>query len=483
MAVAERLGPSARPTRTASRAWGLCLALLPGACGSSPSLEISSAAHSPDDDPAEALHREATREASRTEERTEAQRTEAQRTEAQRTEAPGETAPPPEVSPSGPSGQGAPSEPPSPQPGDEVLVAIDTHSDTTQRLLDEHADLSARLEDGHLDLPRMREGGLTAVFMSLWVDPRRFRGEAAWERTRALVAAVRAFVAAHPDEVALATTAAEVRAAARARRVAFLMGLEGAHGLGENEPDVLLERLAELARGGVRYVTLTWTNDNAFGHASTGAHPRRGLTETGRALVARMNALGVMVDVSHVSDRTALDAIEASRAPVIASHSGARAVGDHPRNLPDAILRRIGETRGAVCVNYYAQFVDPTYGEARRALAREHRAEFDALPHGRSWSTSDARNALARRLAPALRPPTLRRLGEHFAHIAHIAGPHVPCLGSDFDGVGELPSGMRDVSDLPALFRELERRHLEVRAIAGDNVLRVMESAERAAAR
>lgn len=360
---------------------------------------------------------------------------------------------------------------------EDVLVAIDTHADTTQRLLDEHADLSTRLADGHVDLPRMREGGLTAVFMSIWVDPRRFRGEAAWDRSRALVASVRAFVAAHPDDVVLATTADEVRAAARSHRVAFLMGLEGAHGLGETEPTVMLDRLGELARDGVRYVTITWTNDNVFAHASSGGHPSRGLTDAGRQLVVRMNELGVMVDVSHVSDRTALDAIEASRAPVFASHSGARAVGDHPRNIPDPILRRIGETHGAVCINYYAQFVDPAYGTARRALEREHRAEFEALPDGRSWTTSAARNALARRLAPELRPPTLRTLGEHFAHVAGIAGPETPCLGSDYDGVGELP-GMEDVSDLPALFRELERRHLNVRAIAGENVLRVMGATE-----
>jgi membrane dipeptidase len=454
------------------RALGLSLALLTSACGSTPSagsLETTSTESA------------SPREAPRVDEG-----------------APSEPAQPAEAAPSDeaeaiPVAGAAPQpadtwdpedraadEAPTP-PADDVLVAIDTHSDTTQRLLDEHADLASRLPDGHLDLPRMRDGGLTAVFMSIWVDPRRFRGEAAWDRAQALVASVRAFVAAHPDEVVLATTAAEVRAAARDHRVAFLMGIEGAHGLGESEPTVLLDRLGELAQSGVRYVTITWTNDNVFGHASTGAHPGRGLTDAGRALVSRMNELGVMVDVSHVSDRTALDAIEASRAPVFASHSGARAVGDHPRNLPDTILRRIGETHGAVCINYYAQFVDPAYGEARRAVEREHRAEFEALPRGRSWSTSAARNALARRLAPELHPPTLRTLGEHFAHVSRVAGADVPCLGSDFDGIGELPRGMDDVSDLPALFRELERRHLEVRTIAGDNVLRVMQSAEAAA--
>jgi membrane dipeptidase len=364
-----------------------------------------------------------------------------------------------------------------------TLVVIDTHCDTTQRLLDERADLTQRLPDGHLDFPRMREGGLTAAFMSIWVDPRRYAGEAGWARAQALVRAVRDFVAAHPEQAVLATTASEVRQAAAEGRIALLMGLEGAHGLGDAEPEVLLARLAELATDGVRYVTLTWTNDNVFGHASTGAHPGRGLTEEGRALVRRMNDLGMIVDVSHVSDRTALDALSVTRAPVLASHSGARAVGDHPRNLPDTVLRRIADNGGAVCVNYYAAFVDPAYGEARRAVERAHRAEFDALPNGRSWSTSAARTALVRRLAPELRPPTLRTLGAHFAHVASITGPLGICLGSDFDGVGELPQGLDDVSDLPALLRELERRRLDVRLAAGENVLRVMEAVEAAARR
>jgi membrane dipeptidase len=131
-----------------------------------------------------------------------------------------------------------------------------------------------------------------------------------------------------------------------------------------------------------------------------------------------------------------------------------------------------------VCINYYAQFVDPTYGAARRALERSHRAEFEALPEGRSWARSPARNALARRLAPELHPPSLRTLGEHFAHVARVVGPGGVCLGSDFDGVGELPRGLDDVSALPALFRELERRRIDVRLAAGENVLRVMEATE-----
>lgn len=357
------------------------------------------------------------------------------------------------------------------------FVAIDTHSDTTQRLLDEHADLASRLPNGHVDLIRMREGGLSAVFMSIWVDPRRYPGEEAWTRAQALIASVRDFVAAHPDQVVLATTADEVRQANREGHAAMLMGIEGAHAFGEAEPEVLLQRLEESARLGVRYVTLTWTNDNVFGHASTGHHPGRGLTDLGRTLVTRMNDLGVMVDVSHVSDRTVLDAIEVTRSPVIASHSSARALADHPRNLSDVLLRRIAENHGAVCINYYAHFIDPAYGEARRALEREHRAEFDALPRGRSWTTATARNALAHQLAPDLHPPTIRTLGAHFAHVAEVAGMDAVCMGSDFDGISE-PTGIVDVSEMGNIYAELTRRSLDVQRIAGENVLRVMAANE-----
>ena len=357
------------------------------------------------------------------------------------------------------------------------FVSIDTHSDTTQRLLDENADLSVHLPDGHVDLIRMREGGLSAVFMSIWVDPRRYPGEEAWARAQALIASVREFVAAHPDQVVLATTAEEVRQANREGHAAMLMGIEGAHAFGEAEPEVLFQRLEESARLGVRYVTLTWTNDNVFGHASTGGHRGRGLTDLGRTLVARMNDLGVMIDVSHASDRTVVDAIEVTRSPVIASHSSARALADHPRNLSDALLRRIAENHGAVCINYYAHFIDPAYGEARRALEREHRAEFDALPRGRSWTTARARNALALQLAPELHPPTIRTLGAHFAHVAEVAGMDSVCMGSDFDGISE-PTGIVDVSEMGNIYAELTRRSLDVHQIAGENVLRVMAANE-----
>jgi membrane dipeptidase len=354
----------------------------------------------------------------------------------------------------------------------EAMIALDTHADTTQRVLDEAADLADRLPNGHVDFPRMREGGLSGLFLSVWVDPRRFPGEEGWARAQALMAAIHALADRHPDQCGIATTAAEVRAIVASGRFALLIGVEGAHALGEAETPVLFERLRALTRGGARYLTITWTHDNRFGHASTGAHPGRGLTDEGRELVRVLNELGMIPDVSHTSDHTARDVVALSTHPVLASHSASRAVADHPRNVPDELARAIAERGGAICVNYYAHFVDPVYGEARRALEREHRAEFDAF-HGRSWTTARERNALAARLAPELRPPPLSALVRHFRHLVDLVGPEHVCLGSDYDGASEL-AGMQDVTDLRELFAALEREAIPVAPIAGENVLRVL---------
>jgi membrane dipeptidase len=356
------------------------------------------------------------------------------------------------------------------------VLAIDTHVDTTQRML-AGDDIGARMPDGHLDLPRMREGGLSGAFFSIWVSPSRYPGEAAWERALALIGAVRRLAERHPEAAALCTSAEEVRAAHAAGRTALLMGVEGGHALGAAEDEaVVLERLRELHRLGVRYLTITWSNDNALGHASTGDHPERGLTALGRRVVREMNRLGMIVDVSHVSDRTFWDILEVTERPVLASHSSSRALADHPRNMTDAMIRAVGEGGGAVCVNFYTQYIDAEYRAARRAVEREHRAELRALreAHEHSWQRWADVNRRVRELAPELEVPTVRTLGAHFARVVEVAGPEAACLGSDFDGVGELPVGLEDASRLGALRAELERRDLPVRPIFGANVLRVL---------
>ena len=377
----------------------------------------------------------------------------------------------------------SPSQGPSPDPQEQSLrqnpplIHLDTHMDTPQRIVDAHDDLTQRLADGHVDFPRMREGGLSGGFMSVWVDPRRYRGDAAWQRALALTHAIRGLAEQHPEQAALCTTEDEVRSAAASGRIALLIGVEGAHALGTDDPELTISRLGELHTLGARYMTITWTNDNALGHASTGAHPTRGLTELGRRVIGEMNRLGMIADVSHVSDQTAADVLDVSVRPVLASHSSARALSNHPRNVPDALLTRIGQSGGAVCVNFYPQFLDADYGARRRAVISAHRAEFDALEASGNAPTSrggPARLALARQLEPSLRAPTLALLVDHIAHVARVAGPAGVCLGSDFDGIGDLPDGLADASDLGRLRDAIAARGLDVRAIAAENVLRVL---------
>lgn len=387
--------------------------------------------------------------------------------------------PPSATEPSSPAPAAPSSAPPAaPEPAEpRPILAIDTHVDTPQRMLDAGDDLAERLPGGHLDLPRMREGGLTGAFFSVWVDPRDHPGEAAWERALALTHAIRAVAERHPDRAALCTSADEVRRAHAEGKIALLIGVEGGHALGDpRSDDVILERLRQLHALGARYLTITWSTDNRLGHASTGAHPERGLTALGRRVVREMNRLGMIVDVSHVSDRTFWDVLEVSERPVLASHSSCRALADHPRNLTDAMIRAVAEKGGAVCVNFYTQFIDTAYAARRRALEHRHQPRFAELrrAHPRAWERWTHQNALARELDPELAPPTIARLGEHVAHVVEVAGAHAACLGSDFDGVGELPLGMDDVSDLPALRAELERRGLDVAPIFGENVLRVL---------
>ncbi len=359
------------------------------------------------------------------------------------------------------------------------FVALDTHVDTPQRMLDQREDPIGPLDGGHLDVPRMREGGLSGAFFSVFVNPGRFQGEAAWERALALTERIRAFAEAH-DEVVLCTSAEEVRAAYGHGKIAVLMGVEGAQALGTDDPALVLERLRRLYALGNRYMTITWSTDNALGHSSLGESPEEGLTPLGRRVVRAMNRLGMAVDVSHVSEATFWDIMAVTRRPVLASHSAARALADIPRNMSDAMIRRVAEGGGAVCLNFFSQFLDRDYRLQRRRVAWSHRRRFRALRARQQrdrmhWVDRGRETAaLAREIDETLMPPTLKTLGAHVAHVVSLGGEGAACLGSDFDGVSELPLGMRDVRDLPRLAAELRRRGLAPAPIFGENVLRVL---------
>lgn len=357
------------------------------------------------------------------------------------------------------------------------MLALDTHVDTPQRMLDDGDDPIERLAGGHLDIPRMREGGLTGAFFSVYVSPRKFEGEEAWERALALTHAIRDFTERHPDETILCLSGDDVRRAQREGKIAVLMGVEGAQALGTDRPALALARIRELYSLGNRYMTITWSVDNPLGHSSLGENPEGGLTPLGRRAVREMNRLGMIVDISHVSDQTFWDTMDVVTKPVLASHSSARSLADIPRNMSDAMIRRVGAQGGAVCLNFFTQFINREYRLRRRRLEWRNRDAFGALGEFDSWvERGRAEFALARELDDELNAPTLGTLADHIEHVVEIAGRGAACLGSDFDGVPELPVGMEDVSDLPALRSVLEERGLPVADVFGLNVLRVLDA-------
>jgi len=248
-------------------------------------------------------------------------------------------------------------------------VAVDMHADTVQFVIDEGADISRRVAGTHLDAVRMQEGGLDAQFFSVWVEPEFYGtgGEQAVARADAQVDAVRALAERHPELWTFATTAADIRRAHEEGKLAALLGLEGGYAIDER-----LERVEHYFRRGVRYMTPTWTHSLSWAGSSGDAEgATRGLNDFGRAVVGEMNRLGMLVDVSHVSDKTFWDMIETSTSPVVATHSNCRALTGVPRNLTDEMIRAIAETGGLVCVVFYPGFLDAGWRAKRDAVEAE----------------------------------------------------------------------------------------------------------------
>jgi len=352
-------------------------------------------------------------------------------------------------------------------------IIVDGHIDTPQRMLDMKADITARLPDGHIDVPRMREGGLTAAFFSIWVDAHYARG-AAFQRALDLIGAVRALADSNRD-VELATTADEVRAAAARGHIAALMGVEGGHAI-ENS----LEKLDSLYRLGVRYLTLTWNNGNDWAGSSLDPARHGGLSSFGRQVVGRMNQLGMLVDVSHVSDATFRDVLAISTRPVIASHSSCRALAHYPRNLSDEQLRAIARIGGVVGINFYPVFLDDHFRHQYEEMRRRLKPQTDSIRahhHGRPGESAFEVDKFIGQHAESLDVPTIDRLLDHIDHAVQVMGVDHVGLGSDFDGISVLPRPMKDATSLPELVRGLVARGYsdsDVRKILGENFLRVL---------
>ena len=356
-------------------------------------------------------------------------------------------------------------------------IIVDGHIDTPQRMLDRHDDLSARHADGHVDIPRMLEGGLTAAFFAIWVDERYERG-GAFRRALDLIGAVRALADTNPA-VEVVTDAAGVRAAAARGHVAALLGVEGGHAIEHS-----LDHLDSLYRLGVRYMTLTWNNGNDWAGSSMDPRRHGGLSAFGKQVVRRMNALGMLVDVSHVSDSTFWDVLATTAKPVIASHSACRALAHHPRNLNDEQLRAIARNGGVVGINFYPVFLDEHFYHAYQELRRRIKPETDSIrAHYRGTPGASAfavDQYVGEQVAAQLDVPGIDRLLDHIDHAVQVMGVDHVALGSDFDGISVLPAPMKDATSMPLVVAGLRARGYsdsDVRKILGENFLRVLSSA------
>src|SRR5712691_8161009 len=359
-------------------------------------------------------------------------------------------------------------------------IVVDTHDDTTQRLLDGKFDLGTRSATGSIDIPRMREGNLSAIFFSIWI-PSKVTGPEAVKRAIDQIDAAREQVRKHPTEIVLATTAAEIREAHKQGKIAALMGVEGGHMINAD-----LGVLRSYAALGVRYMTLTHSGNDEWADSSTDKAVHNGLTEFGKDVVREMNRLGVMVDISHVSDKTFYDALEVSKAPLIASHSSCRAICDAPRNMTDQMMKDLAAKGGVVQINYHVGFLSQEFRNAEKADPEINKA-ISAKVMERCGDNEGCQliegDCITREYVAQGKLPRVdyTKIIEHIDHAVKVAGVEHVGLGSDFDGA-MMPFGMEDATKLPKITEALLQKGYsegDVKKILGENTLRVMTEVER----
>jgi len=361
----------------------------------------------------------------------------------------------------------------------EHAIVIDTHEDTPQMLLDNGYDLADPASPYMVSIPKLRQGHVGGAFFSIWVDVKWPRATLI-QRALDLIDAVDEQVARHSDTLGFATTADDIERLHREGKIAILMGLEGGHIIRDD-----LRVLDTYYRLGVRYMTLTHTANTDWADSSAGKPQANGLTDFGRQVVAQMNRLGMMVDISHVSDQTFYAALAASKAPVIASHSSCRALSNQKRNMSDDMIRALAKNGGIIQINFFSAFLDPDYAAAlkkagpqidaavaaaRKAYARKGRQ----LP----WREEQR---IGMKIAAGIPAPPLERVADHIDHAVQVGGVDHVGIGSDFDGIESAPQGLEDVSKIPNLVVELARRGYsdeDLEKILGGNLLRVMRQVE-----
>ena len=362
-------------------------------------------------------------------------------------------------------------------------VVLDTHDDTTQRLLfSKTFDLGKRNPDGHVDIPRMREGGMNAIFFSIWVDGRTL-GPPAVQKALDQIDAVHESVKKYSKELVFCRTAAEVREAHKNGKIAALIGVEGGHMIGN---DVRMVRV--FGDLGVRYMTLSHFYNDEWADSSTDKPVHNGLTDYGKEIVREMNRQGIMVDISHVSDKTFYDALEVSKAPLIASHSLCRALCNHPRDMSDEMITALAAKGGVIQINYERSFIDQGYKDAfdkyaGGVVAPKYEEEIrKKCGDDLDCSSRETQKVMTALIAEGKLPHvSWEKIIDHIDHVAKLAGPDHVGLGSDFDGA-DMPDGLEDCSKLPKITEALLRKGYsenDIRKILGGNTLRVMEQVER----
>jgi membrane dipeptidase len=364
-------------------------------------------------------------------------------------------------------------------------IVVDTHNDVTSAILEDAFDLGRPTGRTATDLPRMRAGGITAEFFSIFVDARFYehpssRTGGPARRALDMIDVTYQQIERHSADLVLATRADDIRRAKQDGKIAVLMGIEGGYAIEDSLP-----ALRDFYRLGVRYMTLTHSTHNDWADSSgMGASPPKpkhhGLSPFGEDVVREMQRIGMLVDVSHVSDETVEAVLRVAKAPVIASHSSARALCDAPRNLSDDQLRAIARNGGVVMVNFYAGYLDPGYRAAMHAFFARHGRELEEMLK-KGAKISELKEATVRMGSGALPKVPLSVLVDHIEHIARIAGVDHVGLGSDYDGVDAVPVGLEGMDGLPKITLELVKRGWsdeDVKKVLGENFLRVLSHAE-----
>ncbi|MGC1106543.1 MAG: dipeptidase [Candidatus Acidiferrales bacterium] len=360
-------------------------------------------------------------------------------------------------------------------------IVIDTHDDTTQRLMDPHFNLDARHTDGNIDIPRMKAGGLDGIFFSIYM-PGTITGPIAVQKALDQIDAVREQARLHPNDIMLARTAADVRRAFAEHKIAALMGVEGGHMI--NDDLAVLDTFAAL---GVRYMTLTHMVNTDWADSSTDKPAHNGLTDFGKQVVLRMNRDGIMVDISHTADKTFYDAIAVSKAPLIASHSSCRALCSAPRNMTDDMIKALAAKGGVIQINYHVGFLSQEYADAVKAKPDVMKKMNDEVAR-KCGKDNEACSIMAEdelvhkmMLDGTLPRVNWTKIVDHIDHAVKIGGVDHVGLGSDYDG-SDMPIGMEDVTHLPEITQALLDRgysDADIKKILGENTLRVMAECER----